>query len=353
MNGQTSIPADTGDVSVDDRAAQWLLRLQRSPDEAALAEFEVWRAADPAHDAAFAAIADVWDVFDEVAAEPELIKAREDALNRARASARSRWGAQPPVRAIGALAACLVLAVTVAVFLWPEATRDEPVEAVMAMVFETGIGETRVVTLDDNSRLSLDAMSRARVSYSTEGRLVDLESGQAFFDVAHDPGRPFEVTAGGKTIVALGTAFNVELVGDDVLVTLIEGRVAVSDAAPNGEVADTPAPEAVQELTPGQRLTAAGDGPGQVDLDSNTAATTAWRRGMLVFEDEPLGRAVERMNRYSRIPLVTGDDAAAALAVSGVFEAGDADAFVGALQSYFGVTVERLDDGSVVISSAA
>ena len=74
---------------------------------------------------------------------------------------------------------------------------------------------------------------------------------------------------------------------------------------------------------------------------------------MLVFEDEPLARAVERMNRYSRIPLVAGDEAAADITISGVFEAGDAAAFVGALEAYFGLEAERRGDGAWVLTSAA
>src|SRR3546814_18419265 len=93
-------------------------------------------------------------------------------------------------------------------------------------VYATGLGERRVVMLDDDSRLSLDANTRVRVKYSRAGRQLWLEAGRARFEVAKDPLRPFSVAAAGKIVVATGTEFSVELLGGVTRGTHSNGHVA-------------------------------------------------------------------------------------------------------------------------------
>src|SRR3546814_3917007 len=97
-------------------------------------------------------------------------------------------------------------------------------------LYRTVLGERRVVTLADGSTVSLDAASEVRVAYSERARELALVRGQARFDVAHDPRRPFAVQARDQRVVATGTAFNVDLFGPQVLITLIEGHVQVLEA---------------------------------------------------------------------------------------------------------------------------
>src|SRR6202044_177715 len=97
--------------------------------------------------------------------------------------------------------------------------------------YHTGIGEQRVVDLEDHSRIVLDATTRLRVHFTPDARIVELQDGQAQFSVAKDPTRPFKVEAGGRTIVAVGTVFTVEYVDRQVHVAMMEGRVAVVSTA--------------------------------------------------------------------------------------------------------------------------
>ncbi len=101
------------------------------------------------------------------------------------------------------------------------------------------------------------------------------------FEVAPNPRRPFIVTAGDKTVRAVGTSFIVRKAGDGVVVTLIQGKVAVSDVADGrpGPVAPPPT-----MLVPGERLTVTGDALSTIDRPS-IDAVTAWRRGQAVFAD--------------------------------------------------------------------
>ena len=204
-------------------------------------------------------------------------------------------------------------------------------------LYETGVGDRRVLTLADGSIVNLDARSRLRVSFENDVRFVALEAGQASFQVAKDPARPFRARAGDHTVVALGTEFNIEMLRDTLLVTLIEGHVAVvaseSDTVA-GSALPKPGSEAAVELTVGQQFVAAGRDRAQVRNSVDLGRATAWQDGKLFFNDEPLASAAERMNRYARVQIQV-DPAVEHIGISGVFKAGDTNAFMDAVTTYF------------------
>jgi ferric-dicitrate binding protein FerR (iron transport regulator) len=94
-------------------------------------------------------------------------------------------------------------------------------------LYTTDTAEQRTVTLEDGSRIELNARSRLRVTYSKTVRTVDLYDGQALFQVAKDTLRPFLVKSGEATVRAVGTQFDVYRKDDHTTVTVLEGRVAV------------------------------------------------------------------------------------------------------------------------------
>ncbi|HEX6858598.1 MAG TPA: FecR domain-containing protein [Caulobacteraceae bacterium] len=300
--------------AVLDAAAAWRLRMDEpgwsAADEAAL---DAWLAEDAAHEAAFEATGDVFDFFDEHAAAPEMMRARRDAIDRAQRKAGRRWGrwtAPAPARIAAGVAAAVVLGAGV----YPLVDGKD--------VYRTDFGERRMVTLADGSKISLDGETKLIVHYGKGARELKLVSGQARFDVAKDPLRPFKVEARGQTVAATGAAFNIDASAPNVCVTLIEGRLLVlhKDAKPT-------------ELESGQQLIAAAR---PVVERANLTEATAWQQGKIIFDDEPLAEAVERVNRYSERKVVV-DPSARAQHVSGVFNAGDVDAFVEAVTYYLPV----------------
>ncbi len=91
-------------------------------------------------------------------------------------------------------------------------------------------GDQRTIRLDDGSIIHLNSQSRVHVRYSSGERLIELEQGQALFDVVRDATRPFRVRAGSADILAVGTQFDVyRRSGGDLTVTVVEGKVAVTD----------------------------------------------------------------------------------------------------------------------------
>ena len=312
-----------------DAATDWRMRMER-PDWSGAdeAELEAWLAADPMHETAFQHTGDVWAYFDEQAASPAMMRARRDAIQDAQKAAGFGW-ARPGRRRIAAALAAVVVGAAVA---YPFVTGPT--------VYQTGLGERRAVLLKDGSRLSLDALTKVSVDYSKSARRLKLLRGQARFDVAHDVTRPFSVAARDRTVIATGTAFNIDIVEPGVRVTLIKGHVIVLSAP----AAPTRAPAKPVELNPGDQLTspqtAAPPRVAKVDLGS----ATAWQDGKLVFTNEPLADAVLRVNRYSARKIVVGDAGAAAVRVSGIFDVGDTDSFVDAVTDYLPVTAQASAD---------
>lgn len=327
------------------QAAAWLMRLHEGPIalEEEL-ELELWLEANPANREALTDMARAWRMADEAAALPALVATRADARKALRKASRPPSPAgRPWLRyAAGALAACLLL--IVATLYFPSGGET----------YRTGIGERRMVTLNDGSKLSLDAASTVEVRYDGERRALRLLAGRARFEVAKDPRRPFTVTAGGRMVVATGTAFSVEMLQAEIRVVLYEGSVSVLEDGPADQAprhvllrgnARTPAERL---LVPNTALIVPATPSAAARLEPVDGIRSAsWEQGQLVFSDEPLGVAMERVNRYSRIKLSADDAVTAALPVSGTFNAGDSEAFVDGVTALYGL--RKLQRGDTVV----
>lgn len=301
-----------------EQAAIWRMRLAEQPDLALSPEYLDWCAANRE----LADRADrAWAAVDGLEAAPEMLALRQAALTDARraSGARARW--TTPRRIAAGIAAAVVLT----------GAGGLAVQPFLPKVYKTGVGERRVVLLADGSRLSLDAASEVRIRFSDNARSVRLTKGQARFDVAGDAARPFLVQAAGKTISASAGAFNVDVVGSELCVTPIRGKVLVlADLAP------------ARSIATGQQL----DGGAVKRADASEAV--AWERGELVFADDTLAEAVAKVGRYSNRRIEV-DPGAANLRVSGAFNAGDTESFLDGMTSYFGLTATPGADGAVTL----
>ncbi|MDT9597368.1 FecR family protein [Sphingosinicella rhizophila] len=325
-------------------AGEWCRRVAEGDmSDGQVEAFETWMEADPANRAAFDRASFIWRALDGRAAPPELVSVRVDALEALGTQPiQDNVGPQHYRRRWPAVAASLLALFLVgSLMLWPR-----------GQSFETGVGERRVVMLDDGSRLSLDAASKVGVTYSDDRRSLTLLSGRAKFDVAKNALRPFSVTAGGKLIVATGTSFSVEMLAGKVDVVLYEGHVAVLDAETGAPAPVRTARQllaADQLMVPGSELSLPASGVGtltEVDL----GRSAAWEAGQLSFSDEPLGEAVARMNRYATTPLALGDPRVGGIPISGVFNAADTSGFVTGITGVFPVRSLAVDGKIVLIS---
>lgn len=327
-----------------EQASTWCLRQAEGPlttDERR--RFEHWLSEDPAHVRAFESAASAWHVFDQAGAEPELIGLRHEALDHLRRAQSARWRpVRRPWRAAWlGLAATLVLGLLFATF-WLQSLPQR---------YETGLGERQLVRLHDGSQLSIDADSRVEVRYGRDRREVWLRQGRARFQVARDPLRPFSVSAADKLVVATGTEFSVELVASQMHVILYEGSVEVLNRreggieplSPPADRIGTPesAPATTARLAPGSELVARLDRSEVRLREIDVARTRTWESGRLVFNDEPLAAAIERLNRYGKERVRLGDEQLGEIRISGTFSAGDTAAFIEGVTGVFALRAER------------
>lgn len=334
----THLADDDMPLAYEEQAAEWCWRIaDRVLTESEREEFDAWLRADPRHREAFEEMVTVWKGTDAIAEMPGFLSLRAKALTTmetARDAVEPQSGWRKGWQRIFALAAVVVLMVVSGA--WYLTSGPD--------VYATGVGERRVVRLDDGSRVSLDASSRVTVAYSGDKRTLVLERGRAKFDVAKDPLRPFTVTAGQKTVVATGTAFSVELLRDQMRVLLYEGHVAVL-TQPSGK-APTPVriggrTDAGSQLKPGQELALSLSSSTATIVPADAVRSLSWEGGRLTFIDEPLSRAVERVNRYADTPIVVGDAKAGGYLVNGVFDAGDTRGFISGVTAIFPVSVQN------------
>jgi transmembrane sensor len=342
MTSESQSAANSSDLY--DQAADMILRRREfSWGAAEQSTLDARLASDPKFAEAFRLAQESWDAVGRHASSPEMLALREQAIARARQASARRWslpGARSrSLRKWAAAAGILIVCGTI----WQISPYGyEP------GLYKTGFGEQKVVELSDHSHITLDARTRLRVRFSADARVVQLLEGQAQFSVAKDPARPFKVEAGSKTIVAVGTVFDVEYVDRQVHVAMVEGKVAVLSHDPSAIVgepkSDDPPPI---ELSAGEALAVRADGASTVLPKADIEAATAWRQGKVIFRDQTLAEAVHRLNRYSRQQVIVDDPALAQMKVSGVFDSGDAQAFAEAMQAYLPVSAD-LSQGSTI-----
>lgn len=211
-------------------------------------------------------------------------------------------------------------------------------------IVATHVGETRGVTLEDGTRMVLDTGSRVKITFSATTRDIELLQGQAHFEVAQETPRPFRVHTNAVEVLALGTAFDVAALPSRTTVTLIEGRVKVR-AIKGAAAGDS----RVEMLTPGQQwgVDAAGQSLGEKEV--KIADVTAWQRGNVVIDDDPLEEALAVMNRYSNTRIVVRDPALQSRHVSGTFRIGDVETEAVVLEHYFGLKELAHSDQEIIL----
>jgi transmembrane sensor len=330
---------DGGD-SIDQQATRWFVRLRA--DDVSEADRQAWRQwlqASQAHRDAYAQVEALWSSFGDFAAAPELGARIADATRTAtpapprRATvARRRWPA-----AMAATVALLAVGAFVAL------RYTAPAEA----AYRTAVGERRSVQLDDGTRVDLDAGTQLSVRYDRDGRRVTLEQGRAFFQVAKDAARPFDVVTDAGGVRALGTQFEVSQVAGAADVALYEGSVELR--ARSGTRSPS---RRLGVLVPGQQARLSGDRMQMRAALVAAGSRPGWLSGSLVFNDTPLSEAVAEFNRYSANRVVLADPALGAQRVSGVFRGDDVDGFIGALGEVYGIPEHHTANGTHVLGTS-
>lgn len=319
-------------------AAEWFARMRAPDAESSRAEFEAWLGRDAAHRAAYNRASEIFAMGKLLAADD---KGKEPA---------GRPGRSGKAWLEVALAA---VAAGVAVIGWiavgPGGEYRGPASA--------GRGEDSVVTvssdtprqirLADGSLVRLQPRTRLSIVFDAAIRRVGLQAGEARFDVAHEP-RPFIVSAGGGSVIAHGTIFDVRLsAGSRVTVRLIEGMVDVRLPHRAERTA------AVRRLRPGDALTFDGGqaaGVSGTPRQQGSAASDAGpAEGPSDYEGVSVAELVERANSRSHRLILLAEPGLGPKKVSGRFSIDDPDLLAERLAALFGLAVDHSDSGATIL----
>jgi transmembrane sensor len=314
-------------------AARWLMRLQ---DPAASGEdwlaFEQWLAAAPVHLEAYEKLEAVWGELDDRGAE---ITAALDApvdLAAWRATRAESGGlSRRTLVAAGSLMAASVAVGVVGV----SRLGDAPGQA-----YATTLGQTRRLRLADGTQVWLNAQSRLNVAMSRDVRRVRMTEGEAVFDVAHDPARPFLIDTGAREVRVVGTRFNLRQRPGAFALTVSHGVV---------EVRRPDAPQAAPtRLTAGQRLTHRRGAHPVLSTPDDPDTDFAWTEGRLIYADAPLAEVAADLSRSLGLRVRPADPETADLRVTGVLALDDRKTALRRLEAAAPVRAEQGLSGVVL-----
>lgn len=313
-----------------EQAAGWFARLR---DEEATGDdwlaFEQWLAASRDHVAAYERLEELWVDLDDMAGgvmatldTPVSLAAHRAARVRPGLSRRS-W-----LAAGAGLAASVAIGVGVTNWATPTET------------YVTTAGQVRKVVLADGSRVWLNAGSRMEVRFARRARRVEMADGEAVFEVAHDPQRPFLIDTGDREVRVVGTAFNLRQRGDIFALTVRRGVVEVR---PSGVPDARPA-----RVTAGQRLIHTKGSGRSVQALANSDDAFAWTLGQLAYSDATLQDVADDLSRSLGTPVRVADTATGRIRFTGVLMLDDREAVLRHLEAFAPVRAERGPQGIVL-----
>lgn len=297
-------------------AGRWLERSQR-PDWSAEDQLALnqWLA-DPKNMVAYLRIESVWQSTDRLTV---LRRPRPQEPMRAPKQVCYNLSIFRRVAAI-ILFAAIVGAVTYQKLLLPT-----------EIMHVTGIGEYKSLTFKDGTRVELNSDTVLRVSQRGIERKAWLDKGEAYFEVEHDPTRPYIVITNGRKITDLGTKFAIRQDVGKLRVAVVEGLVEVEA---KGEK-----PQSL--LKPGDILTATASQQSVIQKPLQAIlAGLNWKQGKIFLDYATLAEAAAEFNRYNSRKLVIHDPELAELTVVGTFRARDPAAFTKVMKEIFGLRVE-------------
>jgi len=347
---------------IETQAAMWLARRDAAgwslADEDALV---AWLDASTAHKVAFIRLEAAWNASRRLKAlgagipqgvvparvwrrsrvfgrRGEGRPVRQDGRPTERTRAAASDAAASPLRrgrmGLYSLAAGLLIAAALGgVWLfWPEGS-----------VYRTAVGGLEAVPMRDGSKVTLNTDTDIRVLLTRSERRVDLERGEAFFEVAHDTTRPFIVRAGNSRIVVVGTKFSVRREAHEVRVMVTEGKVRVESGGGAGAAPLT--------FVRAGNIARAQESGVLVSPESAAEAEAAlgWRHGYVVLHDTPIAEAAAEFNRYNMKKIVIQDPGVGEIRIGGNFRSTSTDAFVRLLVDGFPIRVEERE-GEIVLT---
>ncbi len=202
-------------------------------------------------------------------------------------------------------------------------------------------GNQKVIVLDDGSEILLNSGSEITLHDGWGRRSVKLKKGAAYFSIAKDKSKPFNVFCGESKVSVLGTAFSIYRKHDYLEVVVESGKVNVST---NTERNSTHSIDLVRQ----EKLTVRKDQINKEnDVDINTEL--GWKNGIVHFDNESLSDVISKMSDYYNEAIYISNEDTRKLKLTGSFKTDSLERFLNALQLSLNVTIQRGKNGSILI----
>ncbi len=316
-----------------DAALDWFFQLQVEPDSRDLkSSFKAWQAEDPTHAAAFIKVTEAWAV-PEAEQVARNLAARIEGADKVRPA--NVIELRRPRRAflswMSAAAALMLLTIGVQQYpaLWIQWEAD----------YTTAAGVQREVILPDGSKATLNTDSAIAVDFEGTKRSVRLLKGEAYFDVVHDPSRPFNLAAAYSQVQVKGTAFSVRREEEEDVVSLERGRVEVNSLAdPSNKIG----------LEPGQAIIATASSISSARTVDGSV-TFAWLKGQIVFHDRSFSSVLHELQRYYGPSVVRAGTGFDDVKVNGRYRLDNPELAIRSLATAVGASVTRLPGGALIL----
>jgi transmembrane sensor len=329
-------------LTVAEQATEWLL-IMESPNAEERIAFWKWLDASPLHVRELILAVKTqrrlrgFDRARQIDVDALLVRARSNVAHLGKPSPPEP-ALTPSRRWLYTAAACLGAVAIATAAYWTVWDRGA--------TYSTELGQQLVFELEDGSVVYLNTDSRMKVRFSEDARDIDLPTGQALFEVKHDRSRPFRVHTNSSVVEAVGTQFDVRVLGAKTLVSVVEGVVRVLQPQIDSPTISVAPPT---RLAAGDAATVDADGTVERREKVDVAAISAWKQQRLVFNEETLGWIADEFNRYNAAPrLRVEGDALRSRRFNGVFNAHSPESLVEYLQQDPSIVFER-KNGAIVI----
>jgi len=213
---------------------------------------------------------------------------------------------------VSSAAAVVLILIMVGIFKNEPSGEDERLYPHEELAFYTNDEKTMECMLPDGSKVWLNRSSILYYpkDFGTNTREVQL-SGEAFFDITPDTGKPFLIRANGTLTHVVGTSFGVKAVKDaaEVIVTVLTGVVKFSAKEKDEKI----------ELKQGEQGVCHLEELKPVKNENPDLNLLAWKTKQLVFKQTPLSEVAQLVGDVYDVP-VSVDESIADLQLNSTFD---------------------------------
>ncbi len=333
--------------TVREAAISWFLRMQQidieHPDRS---KFDAWLMADASHQQAYQQVSDVWEGFDSVEQLKSLDAAMQQKQFQQSISAKQTRARHIKQTLTGLLSVALITFVSLFGY------RTWQAQPVMQTIAIAEIGQIKAQTLEDGTKLNINANSEVEVTYYRDKRLVKLKRGEVIFEVARDENRPFVIDSGFGRVTVLGTRFAVNRLQKRIRVSVDHGRVQLETVNENGGAQqsnslintlilnDGEVAEIMQNQTPKRTTQSAND-------------AFSFAKGAISFDKAGLAEIAETLSRYRKPAVTLQSSLVDDSEITAVIKVQDIEKFIANLPDMAAVQVQSTARQTVIMQQPA